>query len=109
MAKDPELFVVAEAFATNLGGAITIYRKGRIVSADDPRVKAMPGRFRPVGLTKPEVRTEAPAAAADAPRANGLARYNQLKADALALGLTPSGSADELQAAIDAKLAEGGA
>jgi hypothetical protein len=41
-----------------------------------------------------------------APEAKGLARYNQLKADAIALGLEPSGTAAELQAAIDAKLAE---
>jgi hypothetical protein len=69
----------------------------------------MPSRFRPfvfphpIGLAQPEIRTETVG-----PELNGLAKHRALVADAIALGLPGKGTNEELQAAIDAKLAEGG-
>ena len=46
-AETPELYVVAEAFVTEVDGAPVVYAKGELVHPADPFLAAMPERFRP--------------------------------------------------------------
>ena len=51
----PTLHVVTEAFVTLVDGAVVVYRKGQLVRAGDPHLRATPGRFAPFAI--PEVRS----------------------------------------------------
>jgi hypothetical protein len=66
----PTLYVVVEAFITDVAGTVVAYRQGEVIHPDDPYLKLMPERFRPfefphpvaakkrpVALSTPEVRS----------------------------------------------------
>lgn len=51
---EPTLHVVTEAFVTQVNGVLVVYKKGQVVLANNPYLRAMPGRFKPF---VPEVRS----------------------------------------------------
>jgi hypothetical protein len=96
---------VKTSFGATLDGTTVVFRQGELIDADHPAVRKWPEHFDVPTVTWSTRKTvEQATAAPGEKRGDPLAAYRQLVKDAKDLGLDGKGSAEEIQAAIDAKL-----
>lgn len=113
MARPADLILQANtSFNATVDGVAIAIHEGETIDADHPIVRRYPQYFDSVAVihrtSRSEPIVEQATAAPGEKRGDPFARHRQLVQDAKALDLPAKGTDVELQAAIDAKFAEGG-